>query len=259
MMRNSSWLLTIGCIAAAAACSGCGPLYATHTQSQMTSTYAYPPEHAFVGFQSGMTRTVDAGATIAERVTRQRVGIGAQASTRRFYLPGPCEVTAGLDTYQLPSGVLENPIIIPGSPRLVLAATNGGVTDHRYVAVRPDGTISDRLWIGNGAMGLEVGHVTRDPLWHIKLTPASCHYEVTELPPMPAHDEVKTTVDYQVVYLGRDPSGLLKFGRQANGIMTYGPETPAEPGVYDVNGLGVRVIRVEGYKLTYRIESGIQD
>jgi hypothetical protein len=214
----------------------------------------YPAEHTFTGFQPGVTRTVDAGATIAERITRQRVSINAQPSSKRFYLPGPCEVRAGVDTYQLPAGVLENPIVIPGSPRLVLAPTNASYPDHRYVAVRPDGTITERLWIGNGVSGLEVGHVTRDLVWHIKLTPANCHYEVTEIPPMPAHDEVKTSVDYKLVYLGRDPSGLLKFGRLANGIMTYGPETPAEPGVYDVNGLDIRVVRVHHYKLTYRIE-----
>ena len=259
-MRNStSSLVAPLCIAVALACSGCGPLYATRTQSQVTGSDYYPPEHVFTDFQPGVTRTVDAGATIAVRTTRQRIGVHAQPATKRFYLSNPCEVKAGLDTYQLPAGTLENPIVIPGSPRLVLAATNGGVTDHRYVAVRPDGRISDRLWIGNGITGLEVGHVTRDTLWHIKLTPASCHYEVTEVPPMPAHDEVKTTVDYQVVYLGRAPSGLLRFGRQANGIMTYGPETPAEPGVYDVNGLPVRVVRVHRYKLTYRIDQAAGD
>lgn len=208
------------------------------------------------GYVPGATRTVDAGATVAFQTDTTAANPNAQA---RLVLEQSCKVidhalldnVVGTRTLDLAPGPLhvDATIASPTSLYLQKFPGNPGKGSALYLAVHPDGTIADRLWtgwVGEKKLDRNVAKITLDP--------ADCHYI-----PSTATSSVATSVSrptgVTIVYVGRDPSGLLKFAQLQGGYFMRQVVTPAEPGEYSVLGLQLRIVGVNGYRLTYEVVS----
>lgn len=118
---------------------------------------------------------------------------------------------------------------------------NPGKGASLYLAVHPDGTIAPRLWTGR------TGETELDRnVGKISLVPANCRY-VRSSTPASTLEPATCRTGVQLVYMGRDPSGLLKFAQVEYGMSLQQALVPAQPGKYSVLGLGVRIIKVSDY------------
>jgi len=166
--------------------------------------------------------------------------------------------------YRLPAGALVSTSSVPTTPPAVLAPLqkiDSAATTNTFVAVHSDGSIDHKLWIGASPRPNQIlsKHVTRSWFGKATFSPADCHYSPVAEPSTPSRERESTELEYTVVYLGRDSSGLLKFAAihpgYASSFTSRVLLVPAEPGIYNVHGLELRVIGVNGFKLTYEIQS----
>ena len=120
-----------------------------------------------------------------------------------------------------------------------------------FIAVRPDGSIEDKLWASADMQAAQ-------PAWGTtKIEPEDCHYQVnTSARPAPIVQTDRLVSS--ILYMGRNQIGLLQFATaHADGDQNpvIDVTTPAEPGTYMVDGFAVHVLGASGYKLTYEIEA----
>lgn len=235
-------------VAIAVALFGCTEVTPVRVSRTLTA-------NAYDGYQRGAARTVDAGATIAYQVDQTMAnpyGISG------LVLEQPCKVidhalldnVVGTRSLELPAGPLHVDAVISKPTKLLLQKFPGnpGKGAALYLAVHPDGTIAPRLWtgwVGEQDLDRNVGSIS--------LEPSDCRYVRT--PVSPASLQVTShRTGVQLVYMGRDPSGLLKFAQVDHGMTLQQTLVPAQPGTYSVLGLSVRIIKVSGYRVTLTIE-----
>lgn len=211
--------------------------------------------NAYAGYTIGVPRTIDAGATIAHQVEISDTNPFAESN---LVLNEPCKVidhalldnVVGTRSLQLQPGPLHIDATVASPTKLYLQKFPGkpGKGSALYLAVHPDGTIADRLWTewaGENELDRNIAKIS--------LEPADCRYVRSGT--APAFNSMSRPTGVALVYAGRDASGLLKFGQVQNGMFMQQLMTPAQPGDYDVLGLKLRVIRVDGYKLTYEVKA----
>lgn len=242
-------LLQLVCaIGLAAAFTGCTEVTPVRVSQTLTS-------QAYEGYERGVPRIVDAGATIAYQVETTSSNAFARSD---LILKQPCNVidhglldnVVGTRRLDLQPGPLHVDAIISNPSKLLLQKFPGnpGKGSALYLAVHPDGTIDDRLWtgwIGESKLDRNVGTIS--------LEPANCRY-VHSASPAPALEQTRRRTGVQLAYMGRDSSGLLKFAQVEGGMSLQQTLVPAQPGTYSVLGLGVRIIRVSGYRVTLSVE-----
>jgi hypothetical protein len=214
----------------------------------------------FTGFTPMVPRTADVGATIAEI----RIKGAYTAATGQLEMLDHCRVVMEFskflgkfmgDREPIPTGLATGVwrVATPEPLYLVRLGNPSSTMGHAvqdFIAVRPDGSIEDKLWASADMQAAQ-------PAWGtIKIEPEGCHYQVNtsaKAAPVQKTDELVSSIQY----MGRNQIGLLQFGTtRPGGDTVVDVTTPAEPGTYMVHGLAVRVLSASRYKLTYEIESG---
>lgn len=225
---------------------------------QSRSSYHAPSAGLhFEGFKMGAVRTADTGATIAQAVVHGTQVVDARPASTELVLQQPCDIKNGFARFRLNAGpVAESSFKVSTTPPVVLVPVetiDSLSKSAAFAGVYPDGTIDQKLWMKS----VSPGHFMHAWFGHAHFSPANCHFTPIPVPASPARVDQFTYVDYDIVYMGRDSSGFLKFAAVRPQSSYSAQElVPAQPGTYNLHGLELRVLDVEGFKLTYTVVFG---